>query len=45
MVSDQPERVLMGELIREQVLLHTREEVPHSVAVQIERVEDMPAPK
>ena len=28
MVSDQPERVLMGELIREQVLLHTREEIP-----------------
>ncbi len=42
MVSDQPERLLMGELIREQVLAHTREEVPHSVAVQIERVEDMP---
>jgi len=43
MVSDQPERLLMAELIREQVLTHTREEVPHSVAVQIERVEDMPA--
>jgi len=25
------------------VLTHTREEVPHSVAVQIERVEDMPS--
>jgi GTP-binding protein Era len=43
MVCDQPERVLMGELIREQVLLHTREEVPHSVAVTIDRVEEMPA--
>ena len=43
MVSDQPERLLMAELIREQVLTHTREEVPHSVAVQIERVEDMPS--
>ena len=43
MVSDQPERLLMAELIREQVLAHTREEVPHSVAVQIDRVEDMPA--
>ena len=43
MVSDQPERVLMGELIREQVLLHTREEIPHSVAVTIDRVEEMPA--
>ena len=39
-VSDQPERLLLAELIREQVLHHTREEVPHSVAVQIERVEE-----
>ena len=43
MVSDQPERMLMGELIREQVLLHTREEIPHSVAVTIDRVEELPA--
>ena len=43
MVSDQPERLLMAELIREQVLMHTREEVPHSVAVSIDRVEEMPA--
>ena len=42
MVCDQPERILLGELIREQVLLHTREEVPHSVAVIIDRVEEMP---
>ncbi|MCP9908768.1 GTPase Era [Cyanobium sp. BA20m-p-22] len=39
-VSDQPEQLLMAELIREQVLHHTREEVPHSVAVSIERVVD-----
>ena len=43
MVSDQPERLLMGELIREQVLLNTREEVPHSVAVSIDRIEEVPA--
>jgi GTPase len=42
-VSDQPERLLLAELVREQVLSLTREEVPHSVAVQIERiVEDGP---
>ena len=41
LVCDQPERILLGELIREQVLLHTREEVPHSVAVTIDRVEEM----
>ncbi|WP_204139979.1 GTPase Era [Halomicronema sp. CCY15110] len=40
LVTDQPERFIMGELIREQVLYHTREEVPHSVAVAIERVEE-----
>ncbi|MEM7797064.1 MAG: GTPase Era [Cyanobacteria bacterium P01_C01_bin.118] len=42
LVTDQPERFIMGELIREQVLLHTREEVPHSVAVVIETVEETP---
>ena len=30
----------MGELIREQILLHTREEIPHSVAIAIEKVEE-----
>ncbi len=39
-VSDQPEQLLLAELIREQVLQHTREEIPHSVAVQIERIVD-----
>ena len=38
LVTDQPERFIMGELIREQILLSTREEVPHSVAIAIERV-------
>lgn len=42
-VSDQPEQLLLAELIREQVLHHTREEVPHAVAVRVERiVEDGP---
>jgi GTP-binding protein Era len=39
-VTDQPEELLLSELIREQVLSHTREEVPHSVAVCIDRVVD-----
>ncbi|MFY8149958.1 MAG: GTPase Era [Prochlorococcaceae cyanobacterium] len=39
-ISDQPEHLLLAELIREQVLTHTREEVPHSVAVQIDRITD-----
>ncbi len=37
-ISDQPEQLLLAELIREQVLTLTREEVPHSVAVQVERI-------
>lgn len=40
LVTDQPERFIMGELIREQILLLTREEVPHSVAVTIDIVEE-----
>ncbi len=42
LVTDQPERFIMGELIREQILLNTREEVPHSVAIAIDRVEEDP---
>ena len=38
--SDQPESVLLAELVREQVLSRTRQEVPHSVEVQVEEVED-----
>lgn len=40
LITDQPERFIMGELIREQILLNTREEVPHSVAIVIDRVEE-----
>ncbi|MEC4804793.1 MAG: GTPase Era [Jaaginema sp. PMC 1079.18] len=42
LVTDQPERFIMGELIREQILLLTRQEVPHSVAIAIEKVEEKP---
>jgi GTPase len=41
-ITDRPERFIMGELIREQILLLTRQEVPHSVAVVIEQVEETP---
>ncbi|NJK35574.1 MAG: GTPase Era [Oscillatoriales cyanobacterium SM2_2_1] len=40
LVTDQPERFIMAELIREQILHLTREEVPHSVAVAIDLVEE-----
>ncbi|MFQ5858282.1 MAG: GTPase Era [Anaerolineae bacterium] len=35
-VTDQPERVIGAELIREQVLRFTHQEVPHAVAVAVE---------
>ncbi|HAC62704.1 MAG TPA: GTPase Era, partial [Cyanothece sp. UBA12306] len=42
LVTDQPERFIMGELIREQILKQTRQEIPHSVAIVIEKVEETP---
>jgi len=39
-VTDQPVRFMAAELIREQVLLATSEEVPHSVTVVVEQFEE-----
>ena len=39
-ITDHPERFIMAEFIREKVLYFTREEVPHSVAIVIEKVEE-----
>lgn len=36
MITDHPERFLVGEMIREKVLILTREEVPHSIAVTVD---------
>ncbi|MPL78421.1 GTPase Era [bioreactor metagenome] len=38
MITDQPERVIVAELIREKILKLTRDEVPHSIAVEIEEM-------
>ena len=38
-VTDQPIEARIGELVREQALRVTREEVPHSIAVVVEEVE------
>jgi GTP-binding protein Era len=38
--SDLPESTLLAELVREQVLLRTREEVPHAVEVEIESIDE-----
>ncbi len=39
-ITDQNLQVMASEIIREQVLRHTRQEIPHSVAVAIEQWED-----
>jgi GTP-binding protein Era len=38
-ITDQNERDIAAELVREQVLRHTEEEVPHGVAVEVEEWE------
>ena len=38
MVTDQPERVVCAEMIREQALLLLREEVPHGIGVDIDKM-------
>ena len=38
MVTDQPERLIISEIIREKILHVTEDEVPHSVAVDIEEI-------
>jgi GTP-binding protein Era len=41
-LTDQPERFLASEIIREKVLLQTGKEVPYATAVIVERYEDLP---
>jgi GTP-binding protein Era len=41
-LTDQTERMLVQEAVREQVLLQTREEVPYAVAVTVDQFEDKP---
>ncbi|MDQ3812747.1 MAG: GTPase Era [Armatimonadota bacterium] len=42
MIGDRPPEFHIEELIREQAMLQLREEVPHSVAVAVERMEPRP---
>jgi GTP-binding protein Era len=41
-ITDQPVRFMAAEIVREQVLLATKEEVPHSTTVVVERFEEEP---
>ncbi len=38
MITDQPEKVIVGEMIREKILQYLRDEIPHGVAVEIEKM-------
>jgi GTP-binding protein Era len=39
-LTDRPERFFAGELVREAILRHTRDEIPHGVAVLVEKFEE-----
>jgi GTP-binding protein Era len=41
-ITDQPTRFMAAEIIREQILVETEEEVPYSTTVQIEQYEELP---
>lgn len=40
MVTDHPERFLVGEIIREKLLRYLQDEIPHGIAVEIETYEE-----
>ena len=42
MITDNPERFLVSEIIREKALLYLNDEVPHGVAVEIEKFDEQP---
>jgi GTP-binding protein Era len=41
-LTDVPERFIVAEMVREQILRHTKDEVPYGVAVIVERFEENP---
>ena len=41
MITDQPERVLCAEIIREKALRHLRDEIPHGTGVEIVKIEQI----
>lgn len=40
--TDMPEKALVAECVREKMLLHLREEIPHGTAVTVERFKERP---
>jgi len=43
-VTDQPETFVAAELVREKLLTVARDELPHSIIVSVEEIEDIPDP-
>lgn len=41
MITDQPERILCAEIIREKALRHLRDEVPHGIGVEMMKIEQL----
>lgn len=41
-LTTQPMRTIAAELVREKVLINTREEIPHAIAVEIDEFKDRP---
>ena len=41
MITDQPERILCAEIIREKALRHLRDEVPHGIGVEMVKIEEL----
>lgn len=42
MITDQPERAIIAELVREKVLHYTEQEIPHGVAVEVVSMKERP---
>lgn len=42
MITDQPERAIVAELVREKVLHYTEQEIPHGVAIEVVSMKERP---
>ncbi len=42
MITDQPERLIISDIVREKILLKTREEIPHAIAVDVDEMKTRP---
>ena len=38
MITDQPERLIISDIVREKILLQTHDEIPHAIAVDVDEI-------